>query len=234
MNLKCVVIDDEPLAVEVLENYISRVSYLTLEAKFDNGIDALAYVNSSQVDLLFVDIQMPDINGMDFLKLLNKKTNVVFTTAYPEYALEGYDFNPLDFLVKPISFDKFMRAVGRLQTLNAPPIPENTDTTSPYIYIKAKGKTIRLLLSDILYVEGLKDYVIFYTSEGKYISMHKMKDLEDKLPEKQFIRIHKSYIVECNKIEAIDRNYVKISGRQIPLGRQYKSPFLKFIESKKL
>jgi two-component system LytT family response regulator len=233
MNLKCVVIDDESLAIDVLENYINRVSYLTLEAKFNNGIDALAYVNSSEVDLLFIDIQMPDINGMDFLKLVNKKINIVFTSAHPEYALEGYDFNPLDFLIKPISFDRFMRALGRIQVLNNP-APEISDTSIQYFYIKAKGKTIQLLLSDILYVQGLKDYVIFHTPEAKYISLHSMKELEIKLPSTQFLRIHKSYIVELTKIQEIGRNYVKISGKQLPVGRQYKLPFHKFIESKKL
>ncbi|MBC7450712.1 MAG: response regulator transcription factor [Cytophagales bacterium] len=232
MNVKCIVIDDEPLGVDVLETYISRVPYLTLEAKFNNGVDALAYVNASQVDLLFIDIQMPDINGMDFLKLINKKINIVFTTAYPQYALEGYDFNPVDFLVKPISFDKFMRAVSRVDT---PVIPlAETDVIPQYFYIKAKGKTIRILMSDILYMEGLKDYVIFYTSEAKYLSLHSMKELETKLPSKQFLRIHKSYIVELNKIEEVGANYVKICGKQIPVGRQYKQPFQQFVESKKL
>jgi DNA-binding LytR/AlgR family response regulator len=233
MNVKCVVIDDESLASDVLENYIKRVSSLELVATFNNGIDALEYVNSNQVDLLFIDIQMPDINGMDFLKLLNKKVNIVFTSAYPEYALEGYDFNPLDFLVKPISFDKFMRAVGRAHVVNTAST-ETLENSAQYFYIKAKGKTIRLLLSDILYIEGLKDYVIFYTSSGSYISLHSMKELVEKLPTKQFIRIHKSYIVEINKIEEIGGNQVKISGKQIPVGRQFKAPFLEFIESKKL
>lgn len=233
MNVKCVVIDDESLASDVLENYIKRVSSLTLAATFNNGIDALEYVNSNQVDLLFIDIQMPDINGMDFLKLVNKKVNIVFTSAYPEYALEGYDYNPLDFLVKPISFDKFMRAVGRAQVINAGS-GETLENSAQYFYIKAKGKTIRLLLSEVLYIEGLKDYVIFYTCHGTYISLHSMKELVEKLPSKQFIRIHKSYIVEINKIEEIGGNQVKIAGKQIPVGRQFKAPFLEFIESKKL
>jgi DNA-binding LytR/AlgR family response regulator len=233
MNLKCVIIDDESLASDVLENYIKRVSSLTLAAKFNNGIDALEYVNSNPIDLLFIDIQMPDINGMDFLKLLNKKINIVFTSAYPEYALEGYDFNPLDFLVKPISFDKFMRAIGRAQVLvNA--VPEVVDNSNLYFFIKAKGKTIRLLLTDILYIEGLKDYVIFYTINGNHISLHSMKELIEKLPVNQFIRIHKSYIVEVNKIEEIGGNQVKISGKQLPIGRQLKTPFIELIQSKKL
>lgn len=232
-NLKCVVIDDESLAIEVLENYINRVSSLTLEAKFTNGIDALSYVNASQVDILFIDIQMPDINGMDFLKLLNKKINVVFTSAYPEYALEGYNFDPLDFLIKPISFDKFMRAVGRAQVL-VNLLNEASDVEDEYFYIKTQGKIVRLLLSDILYIEGLKDYVIFYTTTAKYIALHSMKELEEKLPSKKFTRIHKSYIVELDRIEEIKGNQVKIVGKEIPVGRQYKLAFFKSIENKKL
>lgn len=232
-NLKCVIIDDESLAIEVLENYINRVNTLTLEATFTNGIDALSYVNSYQVDILFIDIQMPDINGMDFLKLLNKKINVVFTSAYPEYALEGYDFAPLDFLIKPISFDKFMRAVGRAQVLiNL--MHEASDTDDQYFYIKTQGKIVRLLLSEILYIEGLKDYVVFYTTTTKYIALHSMKELEEKLPSKKFTRVHKSYIVELDRIEEIKGNQVKILGKEIPIGRQYKLAFLNSIESKKL
>lgn len=235
MDLKCVVIDDESLASDVLKNYINRISNLELSAVFNNGIDALHYVNSNQVDLLFIDIQMPDINGMDFLKLVTKKCNIIFTSAYPEYALEGYDFNPLDFLVKPISFEKFMRAVGRVNLTPNPPAAESHDSsTGEYFFIKAKGKTIRILMSDILYVEGLKDYVIFYTADEKYISMHSMKELETKLPANQFIRIHKSYIVDLTKIKEISNNQVKILNRQIPVGRQYKAQFQSFIESKKL
>jgi two-component system LytT family response regulator len=233
MNLKCVVIDDETLASDVLENYIKRVSSLNLVAKFNNGIDALQYVNSNQVDLLFIDIQMPDINGMDFLKLVNKKINIVFTSAYPEYALEGYDFNPLDFLVKPISFDKFMRSVGRAQALVSA-VSDVVDNSSQYFFIKAKGKTIKLLLTDILYIEGLKDYVIFYTISGNHISLHSMKELVEKLPVNQFIRIHKSYIVEVNRVEEVGGNQVKISGKQLPIGRQFKNPFIELIQSKKL
>jgi two-component system, LytTR family, response regulator len=234
-NIKCVVIDDESLAIDILENYIGRVPSLTLEAKFNNGIDALAYVNSHQVDLLFIDIQMPDINGMEFLRLLSVKPNIVFTSAYPEYALEGYDFAPIDFLIKPISFEKFMRAIGRVlaKVPTSANAPEAVDSNQ-YFYIKAKGKTIRLLLSDILYIEGLKDYVIFYTAETRYISLHTMKELETKLPTKQFVRIHKSYIVEVNKIEEVGNNHVKIAGKQIPVGRQFKSSLKEFIVSKKL
>ncbi|MBC7485374.1 MAG: response regulator transcription factor [Cytophagaceae bacterium] len=230
--LQCVVIDDEMLAIEVLENYIHRVPTLELVAKFNNGIDALAYLNTHPVDLLFLDIQMPDINGMNVMKLLNKKVNVVFTTAYPDYALEGYDYNALDFLIKPISFDKFLRSVGRAQALL--PKSEKQESDSEYFYIKAKGKTLRLLLSDILYIEGLKDYVIFCTADARHISLHSMKELEEKLPSSQFIRVHKSYIVEADKIEEIKGNKLKMVGKEIPIGRQYKAGFTKFVESKKL
>lgn len=233
--LQCVVIDDEMLAIEVLEHYIHRVPTLALVAKFNNGIDALAYLNTHPVDILFLDIQMPDINGMDVMKLLNKKVNVVFTTAYPDYALEGYDYNALDFLVKPISFDKFLRAVGRAQALRPEAEKqEKQEAENEYFYIKAKGKTLRLLLSDILYIEGLKDYVIFNTTDARHISLHSMKELEDKLPSSQFIRVHKSYIVDADKIEEIKGSKLKMAGKEIPIGRQYKAGFTKFVESKKL
>ena len=233
MNLTCIVVDDEPLAIDILKNYIGRLPYLTLAATFNNGIDALEYLRNNSVDFLLSDIQMPDMTGMEMLKLLNKKVNVVFTSAYPQYALEGYDHQPLDFLVKPIPFDKFMRAVNRVQDQYLP-VPENTEAISKDIYIKAKGKTIRLFLSDILYIEGLKDYVRFFTEETQYISQHSMKDLEEKLPSEQFIRIHKSYIVDVNKIEELKGNLVKIHGKIIPIGRQYKNRLFEIIESKKL
>lgn len=230
--LQCLVIDDEILAIEVLENYIERIPTLSLVGKFTNGIDALAYLNTHPVDVLFLDIQMPDINGMNVMKLLNKKVNVIFTTAYPDYALEGYDYNALDFLIKPISFDKFLRAVGRAQALL--PEAEKQESDKEYFYIKANGKTLRLLVSDILYIEGLKDYVIFYTAAGKHISLHSMKEMEEKLPSSQFIRVHKSYIVEADRIEEIKGNKLKMAGKEIPIGRQYKAGFAKFVESKKL
>jgi len=232
-TIKCIVIDDEPLAIEILEHYISQDSLLSLVAKFDNGIDALTYVKSDSVDLIFTDIQMPDISGIEFLKLLDKKVDVIFTSAYPEYALEGYDYNPLDFLIKPISMDKFMRAVGRAKVKSVA-MNDVSDDSSTYFYIKANGKTIRLLLSEILYVEGLKDYVIFHTPTAKHISLQSMKELESKLSKKEFVRIHKSYIVEANKIEEVSGGHVKIKDKQIPIGRQYKPAFLKFIECKKL
>jgi two-component system, LytTR family, response regulator len=233
MSFKCVVVDDEFLAIEVIENYINRVPYLSLAAKFNNGIDALAYLQSTDVDILFVDIQMPDMNGMSLLKLLDKNINVVFTSAYPDYALEGYDFNPLDFLVKPISFEKFMRAVSRAKSPESSG-SENNNLNEQYFFIKAKGKTIKLLISDILYIQGLKDYVIFYTTGTQYISLHSMKELEEKLPEDKFVRIHKSYIVEHTKIEEAHTNYVKIGENKIPVGRIYKSHLQEIIEKKKL
>ncbi|HEY8400894.1 MAG TPA: LytTR family DNA-binding domain-containing protein [Cytophagaceae bacterium] len=233
MNLKCVVIDDEQPAIDVLESYINKVPYLSLVAKYNNGIDALEYVDFSAIDILFIDIQMPDINGMELLKRLDAKVNIVFTTAYPEYALKGYDFQPLDFLVKPISFDMFMRAVERAKSVNT----GNSEVGEAHVeefYIKSRGKIIRILSSDILYIEGLKDYVIFYTSDSKYIALQSMKELEEKLGKIHFIRIHKSFIVDTNKIEEVSSNQVKIGGRQIPIGRQFKPAFLKYIESKKL
>ncbi|MBC7450069.1 MAG: response regulator transcription factor, partial [Cytophagales bacterium] len=222
------------LAIDVLRNYINRIPYLKLAGTFNNGIDALEYINSVNVDLVFMDIQMPDINGMDVLRLMHKKPNIVFTTAYPEHALEGYDFNPIDYLVKPISFEKFMRAISRVQSISNPMAPENAVSGSEYFYIKVNGKQVRLLLSDILYVEGLKDYVIFHTYEAQYVSMHGMKELEEKFPSEDFIRIHKSYIINIHKIQEVDGNQVKIYNRYIPVGRQFKSYFHKIIEGKKL
>jgi DNA-binding LytR/AlgR family response regulator len=233
MNIKCIIIDDEVLAIEILENYISRIPYLKLCAKFNNGIDALEFIKSNPIDLLFIDIQMPDITGIEFLRLLNKEVNVVFTTAYPEYALEGYDFNPVDYLVKPISFEKFMRAVSRVKIGSVSP-PINATLESEFVYIKAKGKSIQLQFSDILFIEGLKDYVIFHTSTGKHISYHGMKELENKLPDNRFVRVHKSFIVAIDKIQEIEGNEIKIGGNKIPVGRHFKSFFQKVIENKRL
>lgn len=232
--IKCITVDDEFPALAVLKSHISKVPSLSLVAQFQDAVQALEFIQSHDIDLLFLDVQMPDINGMEFMSMLSTNPEVVFTTAHPEFALQGYDFNPIDYLLKPISFEKFMRAVTRAFSEHQRHYHHEHNSENRFIYIKSNGKTIRLNLSEITYIEGLKDYVIFYTESQHFISLYSMIQLTEKLPNEQFVRVHKSYIVALDKVEEIANNSLKIAGKSIPLGRHFKPELKKLLKDLKL
>lgn len=252
MTLKCIAVDDEPLALDIIEDYISKVPFLELVKRTENAIEALQLVQAGGIDLVFLDIQMPDLTGIQFLKIANNKASYILTTAYSQYALESYDLNVSDYLLKPIAFDRFYKAVEKVhlqhkkaaveQVVAAPaPVAEPVIAASPvtqqvqdFIFVKTEHKIQRIELNDILYIEGLKDYISIYTKAERIITLQNMKKMEETLPYTQFIRVHKSYIIALDKIESIERSRITICGKLIPIGDTYRDEFFRKIETKNI
>jgi two-component system LytT family response regulator len=236
--MKCVVIDDEPVAIDILLEYIAKVPFLELEETFRNALDALEYLRIHDVDLIFLDINMPDLSGIEFLNSLDYRPLVIFTTAYSEYAARSYDYEAVDYLVKPIEFDRFLKSAGRAlsRSTNGRVDAVNgtraeTDKDGGSILIKSGTDYHRLEMDDILYVEGTGNYVTFVTAGRKIMSLMTLKDVLDKLPGDRFIRIHRSYIVAFHKIDVIQREQVIVRGERIPIGEVYRSELQKRVRS---
>ncbi|MEO0552198.1 MAG: LytTR family DNA-binding domain-containing protein [Bacteroidota bacterium] len=230
MNLKCIVIDDEPYARDLLSDYIEKLPFLELCGCYSSGLDALSVVKQEQVDLVFLDIQMPDITGIDFLKALTNPPKVIFTTAHAEYALDGYELNVLDYLLKPFDFNRFVKAVDKaFAAYPAHSLSTEENNSADYLFVKDGRNIVRLAFSDILFVKGLKDYVKIKTEQGQIISLLTLKGLEEKLPSNRFIRVHNSYIVSIEKIETIIKNKIKIGNHLIPVSHTYRKYFLQQI-----
>ena len=229
-KIKCVLVDDEPLALDVLESYIKRVDGLELTARCDNAMKAFEVLRNQHVDLIFLDIQMPKLNGIDFLKTLQNPPKVIFTTAYRDYAIEAFDLDAVDYLLKPIPFGRFLKALskafGQIQSANQNII--NNDDYEPYIttdtlIVKSDKKMIKISLKEIIYIESLKDYVIIHLSDKRVVTKQKISFLEQKLVENNFIRIHRSFLISASKIEAFTPSHIDIHGQHLPIGRSYKS-----------
>lgn len=237
--MNVIIVDDEPLAQEVIETYISKFPALNLVAKCGNAVEAFEALNSKSVDLMFLDIQMPQISGIDFLKTLSNPPQVIFTTAYSEYAMDGYELNVVDYLLKPISLDRFAKAVNKAIS-KGQQVQENeasavTPTeTADYIFVKADKKLIKIRFNEINYIEGLKDYVILHTPNGRIVTLQTMKSLEIKLPSDIFMRVHRSFIVNLGNISIIEGNTVQINKKIIPIGKNYKDVLLKIINKNRL
>lgn len=229
--IRCIVVDDKPLAIDVLKHYISKVTTLTLSFSTVNPLEALNKVIEGDVDLVFLDIQMPELNGLQFMKIVKGKCLVVLTTAYAEYALEGFENDAVDYLLKPVSFERFYKAVEKAQLIlnGKAEAAKSSSTTISHIFVKTEYKLVRVNVEDILYVEGLQNYVMIYTATEKITSLQTMKKTEEQLPTDQFIRIHKSFIVAINKINSIERNRVSIGDKIIALGEVYRDAFYKAI-----
>ncbi|RMG60972.1 MAG: DNA-binding response regulator [Bacteroidetes bacterium] len=238
--IRCLIVDDEPLALDVLESYIQRLDTLRLSGRLDNAVDAFTYLSREPVDLLFLDIQMPGLTGIELLRNISHPPQVIFTTAYRDYALQGYELNVVDYLLKPISFERFLRAVNKVfQAVAPPPAPTLTEapgTARPdtFIYLKDGKKMVKILLRDILYIESLKDYVRVRTRSKSVTAYQRISYLEEKLPEPQFIRIHRSYIVAIDKIEAYSTPFVEIAQTELPIGRNYRQAVLKVLNAQNL
>ena len=237
--IRCLVVDDEPLALDILEDYISKVPFLTLVKTTTSAIEGLSLVQSDKVDLVFLDVQMPELTGIQFLKIINGKCDVILTTAYSQYALDGYELDVVDYLLKPIAFDRFYKAAQKVLQNNGTgnTIPqEQSSTTSKhdFIFVKTEHKIQKIYLDDILYIEGLKDYISIFTKTERIITLQNMKKMEESLPSKSFIRVHKSYIVAIGKIESIERSRIQIGDKTIPIGDTYREYFFKQIEDKNI
>lgn len=236
--LQCMVVDDEPLAAQLLINHITHVPFLELAGSFSNPMDALISINTHPVDLIFLDIQMPQLNGIQFMQLLQNRAMVIITSAYHEYAIQGFEHNVIDFVIKPIAFERFYKAVEKAyNTKNPGQRPENPKDLQPatggYIFVKVETRMVRLELDDILFIEGLKNYVSIQTHTQRVITLQTMKQLEEILPPNRFVRVHKSYIIALDKINSIERQEITIKDRIIPIGITYQEPFFKFLENRK-
>jgi len=236
--LKCMVIDDEPLATKLLEDHIGKIPFLTLASTFTNPMEALISFNSNPVDLIFLDIQMPQLNGVQFMQLLQNRAKVIITSAYQEYAIDGFEHNVIDYLLKPISFERFYKAVEKAYNQKNPTqkldrSQEMHPATGGYIFVKVETKMVRVELDDILFIEGLKNYVSIYTKTQRIITLQLMKQLEEILPGNRFVRVHKSYIVALDKVNSIERQEIHIKDRIIPIGNTYQEHFYKLLETRK-
>jgi DNA-binding LytR/AlgR family response regulator len=237
MKIRTVLVDDEPLALQILENYVSQLPELELVGMCSNAIEANNLLQKEDIDLLCLDINMPQISGIEFLKSLKNPPLVIFTTAFPEYALEGYNLDVVDYLLKPISFDRFMKAINKVIERTGPKKSSHTEEND-YVYVKADKKLIKVKYSDIIYIEGLKDYVIIRVNESRIVTLQTMKSLTDKLPSDLFIRVHRSYLVNIDKISSIMGNMIEVfekgKSKLIPIGKNYKDELMETIERKKI
>ncbi len=234
--IRTLIIDDEPLAVEILETYVNQVPGLKLIGKFSNAIDANQFLQKHEADLILVDIQMPQMTGIELVKSLSNPPKIIFTTAYPEFAVEGFDLNAVDYLLKPIAFDRFLRAINKLNSTEK--TTEVHGEVQDFIFVKSDKKLIKLNYEDILFIEGLKDYVIIYTDSNRIVTLQTMKSLEEKLPEQVFVRVHRSYIVNVKRINSIHNDDVEIivkgQSRLIPIGNNYSENLNKLISKKRI
>ncbi len=247
MILNCIAVDDEPLALGLVTSFIGQTPFLNLVGKFSSAVDALKAIHSQKIDVLFLDIQMPDLNGIELARVLdNSKANkprIIFTTAYNQFALEGYKVDALDYLLKPFNYEEFLHAATK--ALNYAELVERSNTPAPaagaaapeeriedeYLFLKVEYQLVRIALSDILYIEGLKDYVKVWlkSQEKPILSLTSLKSLEEKLPSKKFMRVHRSFIVSLDKINSITRNALQIGKVNITVGDQYKDAFSQFL-----
>ena len=226
-KIKCIIIEDEPLAQERVRGYVSKIPNLELVGSFENGIDALFFLKSNEVDLLFLDINIGEFNGIQFAETLKNPIQIIITTAYPEYALKGFDLNVTDYLLKPFTFDRFIQAVERVQLK---PINE-VQAPKSYIFIKTEYRLEKVFLNDIVYIEGMRDYRRIHTVDKKIMTLQTFKELEDEIPSSVVCRVHKSYMVGIDKIESIERDRIKIKEVLIPISETYKKSFFELINS---
>ncbi len=233
--INAIIVDDEPLALDVLETYIDQLPNINLLKRCENAIEANEVLKAGNVDLMFLDIQMPQLTGIDFLKSLNNPPQVIFTTAHPDYAVDGFELNAVDYLLKPISLDRFMKAVNKVEAASS---DMGDKSTEDYFFVKADKKLIKVNFEDIVYIEGLKDYVMIKKDQGRIITLQTMKSLEAKLPSDSFKRIHRSFIVNTNQIKAIVGNMVEViekgQVKHIPIGKNYRDELLAMINEKRL
>ena len=243
MKISCVAIDDEPLALDLLTKFIEQTPFLSLQGRFSNAIEALSYINQQEVNLIFMDIQMPDLSGMELARILDGKKNsgttrVIFCTAYHQFALEGYKVEALDYLLKPYSYEDFLTAAtkayqyfGRIGTLAQPIIPATPAASADYIFLKVEYQLVKVVLKDITHIEAYKDYVKVHLTSKNHplLSLTSMKNMEELLPKDRFMRVHRSFIVSLDHIDSISKNVIHVGKQQIAVGDLYKEQFSEFV-----
>jgi DNA-binding LytR/AlgR family response regulator len=230
--MKCIIVDDEPLAIEILESYVSKIDQLEIAGTFRNAVSAFAFLQQNTVDLIFLDIQMPKLSGIDFLRTLKNPPKVILTTAFRDYALDGFELEVVDYLLKPIPFERFLKAVAKVLHQPAPatvtPKPDAAAADS-FVYFKVDKKMIKTRMADILYIESIKDYVKVKTADKEIITQQKISYLEESLPRDLFLRIHRSFIVNVERIDAYSATDVEIGKHFVPIGRNYKNDVMKIL-----
>jgi DNA-binding LytR/AlgR family response regulator len=243
MKISCVAIDDEPLALDLLTKFIEQTPFLSLQGRFSNAIEALSYINQQEVNLIFMDIQMPDLSGMELARILDSKKNsgttrVIFCTAYHQFALEGYKVEALDYLLKPYSYEDFLTAAtkayqyfGRIGNLAQPSLPTTPAASADYIFLKVEYQLVKVMLKDITHVEAYKDYVKVHLTSKNHplLSLTSMKNMEELLPKDRFMRVHRSFIVSLDHIDSISKNVIHVGTQQIAVGDLYKAQFSEFV-----
>jgi len=226
MKANCIIIDDEPLAIELIKTHISQLDYLTVVGTFKNAVDALGFLRNNAVDLLFLDIQMPKLSGIEFLKSININSKVIFTTAYREYALDGYELNVVDYLLKPITFNRFIKAVDKyfdtVPFMSEAQISSSLLPEKDFLFVRADRKNVKVTMSEILYVESIKDYIKICTTERTFLVKEKISVFEEQLPPRSFLRVHRSYIVNKLKVTAFTNYDIEINEKEIPIGGLFK------------
>lgn len=238
--MKCIIIDDEPLAIDVLVEYCTKIDFLELVGTFTNALEAISVIKEKRIDLIFSDIEMPQINGIEFINSLDNKPLFIFTTAYSQYAVEGFNLNAVDYLVKPIPYHRFIKAVSRAKELHSfkeQPAPQTTNVFSSagegntyenFIFVKAEYENIKINKSDIKYIQGLKDYLKIHVADQPkpILTLMSFKEIHEKIPTDQFLRVHKSYIINICHIKTIQKSKVVVDDMRIPIGESYRADFL--------
>ena len=225
----CIIIEDEPLALEKTKDFVSKVPFLQLSATFDNALTGLAYLNNNKVDILFLDINMDELTGIELLQSSKITSQVIITTAYQEYALKGYELQITDYLLKPFAFNRFLQAVNKAQENIA---NRNSDVQPDFIFVKTENRLEKIMLNEIVYIEGMRDYLRINTVNKKVMTLQNFSEFEKLIPSSIVCRVHKSYMVALNKIESIERNRIKIADQLIPISETYKESFFQIITSR--
>jgi two-component system, LytTR family, response regulator len=225
----CIIIEDEPLALEKTKDFINKVPFLHLRATFDNALNGLTYLNNNKVDVLFLDINMDELSGIELLESSKITSQVIITTAYQEYALKGYELQITDYLLKPFTFNRFLQAVNKAQE-NL--VQRTSDAQPEFIFVKTENRLEKIMLNEIVYIEGMRDYLKIHTVNKKIMTLQNFSELEKLIPSTLVCRVHKSYMVALNKIESIERSRIKIADQLIPISETYKETFLQLINSK--
>lgn len=228
-KFSCVIIEDEPLALEKTIDFVNRVPFLRLSASFDNALSGLDYLNNNKADLLFLDINMDELSGIELLESSKINTQVIITTAYEEYALKGYELKITDYLLKPFTFNRFLQAVNKAQENLA---HRNLDSTPDFIFVKTEYRLEKIMINDIIYIEGMRDYRRIHAENKRVMTLQNFSEFEKLLPSGIVCRVHKSYMVAINKIISIERNRIKISDQHIPISETYKEAFFQIIHSR--
>ncbi len=234
--MNCLLVDDEPLALQLLEQFASKVPFLKICGKCSSAAEALAVMENDEIDVLFIDIQMPDVTGIQFVKSLSRKPFVIFTTAYQEHATESYEIDAIDYLVKPFAFERFLKAANKAQeqfNLRRKTADALAHAEADVLFVKSEYQVLRVNIPDIMYVEGLKDYIKIYAGPKPILTLQSLRAIEERLPP-YFMRVHKSFIVNLKKIDSVQRNEILIGQREIPVGNTFREAFMSYIEKRNL